>query len=141
MRITLDGREIELSRPVLRVAVQFAAAIQHILPDDAEQDEDGNISADEIPAEYVTVAAAALGTCLPRSEGAPVHRGSLRPERLIAYGDEVDRWAFAQVSDMEAWATTCLDVLAYVLQSIPNRDRQEEAADPTEAHTAAPSPA
>ena len=141
MRITLDGREIELSRPVLRVAVQFAAAIEHVVPSDAKKDEDGTIDGDEIPAEYITVAAAALGVCLPRDVGAPVHRGSLREERLIAYGDEVDRWAFSNSIDMESWVTTCLDALAYVIKSIPNRDRQEEAADPTEAHTAAPSPA
>lgn len=141
MQVTLNGRVIDLVRPRLRMAVMFSSAIAELLGDDVTADENGMVDPDDIPTEYGTLQAAALGICLPPDVGAPRFKGSPRTGRLLDYGDAVDGWGLTSEDAGEGYAEACGIALDFIRAQMPTAERQAEAATPTEAHTEASSPA
>ena len=136
--ITVRGEAVELSRPLLRRAVDVASALAHFAPEPS----DGNESDEgEIGPEFGTITAAALGLCLPRACGGPKPpRGYPGPEGWLAYGDMVDRWVWqTEAIKPDDWLPACDAAMSVIHAAIPTADRAEAAAVPTEAHGAQPS--
>ena len=141
MQVTINGSEHTLKRPYLRVALMLAGAIAEVIPDDAKRDDEGSLLDEEVPIEFGVVAAAAAGICLPKEVGSPRFKSRMSVPALLEYGNQVDVWGYANCDDYEEWGNGCNEALTLAMSAVPSKERQDTAADPTEAHTGAPSPA
>lgn len=122
--VQLEGQPVHCRTPLLRRCFALHAALASIV-------DDGQVDS----AEFACLWSAALGACLPAATGAPLPRRCNTAEDWIAYGDQVERWAFGRDGkghDLLQWQAACEVAWNAIGENLPIPETVEEAAVPFE---------